>query len=66
MSEVFEIYRCNECGYVTSAEPKGAIGTTHSHAEKHTGFISWGNFDKLSEYIDKIKVTDYKEIEEDN
>lgn len=57
----FEVYRCSACGYITSAEPEGAIGTAHAHAEKHTGFFSFGNFDKLDQYIHKIKVTDFED-----
>lgn len=61
--ESFEIYRCSKCGWVTSAEPKGAIGTAHAHAEKHTGFFSMGNIDLLDQYIHKIKVTEFEEGE---
>jgi rubredoxin len=58
----FEIYRCSQCGWVTSAAPDGAIGTAHAHAEKHTGFWSTANFEKLDQYIHKIKVTDFEEV----
>ena len=30
-----KIWRCKECDWVTSAEPKGSAGTAHAHAEKH-------------------------------
>jgi len=61
--DTFEIYRCSQCGWVTNAEPKGAIGTAHTHAEKHTGFFSMANIDKLDQYIHKIKITEFEEGE---
>lgn len=61
--EDFHIYRCSQCGWTCSAEPEGSIGTAHAHAEKHTGFFSFGNFDKLDKYIHKIKVTDFEKVE---
>jgi len=67
MSEEIEVYRCKDCGWLTSAEPKGAIGTAHAHAEKHTG--KWGlppwliisaNPEELDKHIEKLtlKVVD--------
>lgn len=71
----FEIWRCKECSYVTSAEPKGSIGTAHAHAEKHApgkllGFklptTLWMTADPtiLDQYVEKIEVTDYKVVKE--
>lgn len=58
----FQIYRCKKCGYITSAEPEGAIGTIQAHAEKHTGFLSFGNFQKLNQFIEKLEVTEFEEV----
>jgi len=59
----FEAYRCSACGWICSAKPKGSIGTAHAHAEKHTGFFSTANPDKLDQFIHKIKVTDFEEVD---
>lgn len=37
MSDGRDVYVCTECEFVCSAEPNGAVGTAHAHAEKHIG-----------------------------
>ena len=65
MSETIELWRCKECGYVTSAEPKGSIGTIHSHIDgKHRPWYSWADIEKLDEMTEKIRVKVEKVIEE--
>lgn len=55
-----DIYRCKICGWVSSAEPEEAIGTAHAHAEKHTGFLSFGNAEKLDRYIENWRFNELK------
>ena len=65
----FDIFRCKKCGWITSAEPKGSIGTAHAHAEKHTGGFwiipSWltitANPHKLDKSIELIEVEKVKQ-----
>jgi len=68
----FEIYSCTECSYITSAKPEGAIGTAHAHAEKHASWWklpAWLSLvadpEKLDQYIEKIRVTDWQKIQEE-
>jgi hypothetical protein len=44
MSDTHAVYVCTECDWACSAEPSGAIGTAHAHAQKHVsrfGLPSW-------------------------
>lgn len=74
-----KIWRCKECDWVRSAEPKGSIGTAHAHAEKHAAWNensgnwisklpSWlfpaADPEILGHYVEKIEVTDYETIKE--
>ena len=63
MTDSRDLYVCTECEWVTSAEPSGAIGTAHAHAETHVG--RWGlpawvlpvaEPDKLDECIERATV----------
>ena len=58
-------YRCTECGWTCDAEPKGAIGYAHAHAEQHAGvriigfeLPAWllpvANPERLDEYIKEV------------
>lgn len=58
----FTIYRCTGCGYVQNAEKTGAIGAFHAHAEKHTGFLSIANVEKLMQYTQKLRITEYEKV----
>lgn len=51
-----ELYRCTECGWVCRAEPEGAIGKAHVHAEKHTGFLSYADVETLDKIIETVTV----------
>ena len=48
------IFRCTECGKITQH-----LSTLHGHAEKHTPFYSFANFDRLMEYTEMLQVTEY-------
>lgn len=51
--EPFFIYRCTACGKTSMS-----IGTLHSHADSHTPWYSFGNFDGLMEYTEVLKITE--------
>lgn len=67
MNKGKKIYHCKECGWVTDAEPKGAIGKAHAHAEKHTkvlpfipaGLFASANPNKLDSVIEKVKIRQF-------
>lgn len=54
----FMIFRCMECGVI-----KQHLADLHAHAERHTPFYSFANVDRLMEYTEKLKITDYEELE---
>jgi hypothetical protein len=61
----FEIYRCKECGWCCSAEPKGAVGTAHAHAERHACwwvFPAWlfpvADPVELDKFVEKLEVVE--------
>jgi uncharacterized Zn finger protein len=61
----FIVFRCNECGRIEQSLP-----ALHSHAEKHRGFwkgvIDGGNASVLMEYTEKLKVTEYENLDPSN
>jgi len=64
----FDIFRCRKCGWITSAEPKGSIGTAHAHSEKHTSLWklpAWilpsANPQKLDKSIELLEVEKVEE-----
>ena len=62
-TEEIEVFICNECGWVCRAEDESNIGYAHAHAEKHTGFFSFANVDKLNSIIDKKTFHEAREDE---
>jgi len=56
--EDFVVFRCTGCGKICQSLP-----ALHGHAEKHTGFLSFGNVNELMQYTEKLKVTGYGEID---
>lgn len=51
------LFRCTACGKIYQD-----IGSLHGHAEKHTGFLSFANVDRLMDYTEKLEVTDYRTV----
>lgn len=58
-----DLFRCTACDWVTSAEPAGAIGTAHAHAERHASkwiLPAWlwpvADPEQLDQYIERVTV----------
>ena len=62
------VFRCRECGYVSLS-----LGALHGHAEQHRGYTrlkiqlpftrtSPGDFDRLMEYTEVVRVDAETEI----
>lgn len=56
--EKVNVFRCARCGKIYQSLP-----APHGHAEEHTGFLSFGNFEDLMQYTEKLKVTEYEELD---
>jgi hypothetical protein len=52
------VFRCTGCGKIYQTLP-----ALHGHAERHTGFWSFGNVQDLMEYTEKLKITGYEELD---
>ncbi|MCU4926910.1 hypothetical protein OB905_13125 [Halobacteria archaeon AArc-dxtr1] len=69
MSDEIEIYRCKECGKISTS-----LGWLHGHAGKHRGWgISWlrivppwkvGDAEALMEMTETLQITDYEVVED--
>lgn len=57
MSEEFFVFRCKECGKI-----KTSLGSLHGHAERHTGFFSVANVDKLMSLTEILRVKEVEEV----
>ena len=55
------LFKCTECGKIKRILPE-----LHAHAEKHTGFFSFGNVSDLMKYTEKLEVTGYENLEPGN
>lgn len=52
------VFRCPECGKIEQSLP-----AIHGHSERHTGFWSFGDAEDLMEYTEKLKITEYEELD---
>ena len=62
------IYRCTECGKISVS-----LGWLHGHVEKHRGYTRFGiqlpltktspgDFGRLMEYTEVLRVEEYEEV----
>lgn len=58
----FVVFRCTECGRIEQS-----LAVLHAHAEGHRSFLTavfdGGNANALMEYTEKLRVTEYEEID---